>query len=493
MADRSRSLRALSEVLRAHDLLVEVHGSEDVAVSGVSQDSRSISPGDLFLAWSGTAHDAHEFVGAAADAGAVAAMVERRLDGLAIPQLVVRDGRLAGALLADAVLGSPWQDLHAVAVTGTNGKTTTALLTRHLLSRAGSAAAIGTLGLVDADGAVRSGTEGLTTPGPVQLSSWLRDLVDCGVRFVVLEASSHALDQRRLDGVRFDTAVFTNVGRDHLDYHGDHETYVAAKAGLLRLIKPGGAAVVNQDDSEWAALDAPTLRRVSFGTGADADLQAREVELHEGGARFELVQGGVEEDVDVPLLGRFNIENALAAAGAAVVAGLSLADIAEGLSTAPPVDGRMELVVREPYAVLIDFAHTPDALDRVLTTLRPLVKGRLIVVFGAGGDRDADKRPLMGRVVARLSDVPVVTSDNPRTEDPDVIIEQIVAGMPGFDGIRVADRRKAIRMALDMARPGDLVLLAGKGHERYQVIGRDRLPLDEREVVRTHLAGGAAA
>jgi UDP-N-acetylmuramoyl-L-alanyl-D-glutamate--2,6-diaminopimelate ligase len=420
-------------------------------------------------------------------------VVERRIDEADVPQLVVRDGRLAGALAADVVMGSPWRHLHAVAVTGTNGKTTTALLTRHLLSRAGAAAAIGTLGLVEADGTVRPGTEGLTTPGPVALSGWLGDLVESGVRFVVLEASSHALDQCRLDGVRFDTAVFTNVGRDHLDYHGDEDRYVAAKAGLLRLVKPDGAAVVNEDSLEWSSLDTKSLRRVSFGTGEGADLQAREVELHEGGARFELVLGGEEEDVDVPLLGRFNVENALAAAGAAVVAGLSLTDIARGLSTAPQVDGRLELVVRQPCAVLIDFAHTPDALDRVLATLRPLVRGRLIVVFGAGGDRDADKRPLMGQVVARWADVPVVTSDNPRTEDPDAIIEQIVSGMSGFAGLRVADRREAIQAALDLARPGDLVLLAGKGHERYQVVGRDRLPLDEREVVRSHLGGGAAA
>lgn len=493
MAEVTSTLRGVTDLLRSRDLVIEVHGPQDVTVSGVTQDSRAVKPGDLFLAWAGTEHDAHTFLAAAAEAGAVGAVVERRVESVDIPQVVVRDGRLAAALAADAMLGSPWRELHSVGVTGTNGKTTTALLTRHVLGLAGAAAAIGTLGLVETDGGVRRGTEGLTTPGPVQLSRWLREMADAGVRYVVMEASSHALAQHRLDGVRFDTAVFTNIGRDHLDYHGDQPRYVAAKARLLRLVKDEGAAVVNQDVPEWASLPTPHLRRLSYGIGGDADLQAREVELHEGGARFELVHGGDGQGVDVPLLGRYNVENALAAAGAAVVAGLPLADIARGLSTAPQVDGRLEIVVRDPCAVLIDFAHTPDALDRVLATLRPLVRGRLIVVFGAGGDRDASKRPLMGQAVARWADLPVVTSDNPRTEDPDAIIDQIVAGIPGFAGLRITDRREAIRTALDLARPGDMVLLAGKGHERYQVVGRERLPLDEREVVRQHLSGGAAA
>ncbi len=307
-----------------------------------------------------------------------------------------------------------------------------------------------------------------------------------------MEASSHALDQRRLDGVRFDTAVFTNIGRDHLDYHRDQEDYVAAKARLLELVKDDGNAVVNQEEPAWASLGREGVRRLSYGLHESADLRAQEVELHEGGARFELVHGEEGESVDVPLLGRFNVENALAAAGVAVAAGVSLAEVASRLRTAPQVDGRLELVSSEPCPVLIDFAHTPDALEGVLATLRPGVRGRLIVVFGAGGERDAAKRPLMGQAVSRWADVVVVTSDNPRSEDPEAIIDDIVAGVPGFDGYRFADRRQAIREAMAMARPGDLVLLAGKGHERYQVVGREKLPLDEREVVQGYLAGGVA-
>jgi len=310
---------------------------------------------------------------------------------------------------------------------------------------------------------------------------------------VVMEASSHALAQHRLDGIRFDTAVFTNVGRDHLDYHVDQDSYVAAKARLLALVKDDGNAVVNRAVPEWASLSRQGVRRLSYGIGDEADVRAREVECHVGGARFELVHEDDGEVVDIPLLGRFNVENALAAACVAVAAGISLSKVAEGLRTAPQIDGRLEVVVREPCAVLIDFAHTPDALENVLATLRPLVDGRLIVVFGAGGDRDASKRPLMGQVVARWADVAVVTSDNPRTEDPDAIIDEIVAGAPAFDGLRIADRFQAIRAAVDIARPGDMVLLAGKGHERYQVVGRERLPLDERDVVLRHLEGGAPA
>jgi len=493
MADGGPTLGSVAAVLRARDLLNEVRGSEDVAVLGVSQDSRAVKVGDLFLAWTGVEHDAHRFVAAAAAAGAAGAVVERVVTDADIPQLVVNNGRLAGALAADHVLGSPWRELHTAAVTGTNGKTTTAMLARHLLRARGTAAAVGTLGLVEADGRVRPGTEGLTTPGPVQLSTWLREMADGLADSVVMEASSHALAQHRLDGVRFDTAVFTTVGRDHLDYHGEQKSYVAAKARLMTLVKDDGSAVVNRAVPEWASLSRQGVRRLSYGIGDDADLRARELELHGGGARFELVHGGDGEVVDVPLLGRFNVENALAAAGVAVAAGISLSKVAEGLRTAPQVDGRLEVVVREPCTVLIDFAHTPDALENVLATLRPLVDGRLIVVFGAGGDRDASKRPLMGQVVARWADVAVVTSDNPRTEDPDAIIDEIVAGMPAFDGLRIADRLQAIRAALDIARPGDMVLLAGKGHERYQVVGRERLPLDERQVVLGYLDGGAPA
>lgn len=345
---------------------------------------------------------------------------------------------------------------------------------------------------------MRAGTEGLTTPGPVQLYTWIREMADEGVRFSALEASSHALAQHRLDGLRFDVGVFTNLTQDHLDYHADLDDYRRAKARLLDLLKPEGWAVVNRDEGAWTPLSVPEARTVGFtlasgdpgeegGKGAE-DLRATQVELLPNGSSFRLRRGAHSVPVSLPLLGRFNVENAMAAAGVATVVGLSLEEIAHGLSTAPQVPGRLERVVAEPFTVLIDFAHTPDALRRVLQTLRPVVQGRLLVLFGAGGDRDRGKRPLMGAAVAEGADLAFVTSDNPRTEDPARIIDDVVAGMEGAPLRRIADRREAIAAALDEARPGDLVLLAGKGHETYQVLGRERRPFVERQIVLEHLS-----
>jgi len=445
MTEGPLTLSAVGHVLRSAGLLAEMRGPGDVAVLGVSQDSRSVRPGDLFLAWKGTAVDAHDFVAAAQSAGAVAAVVERPVEA-SLPQLVVTDGRSAGALAAQTLMGDPSRRLFLVGVTGTNGKTTTAMLIRHLLSSRGRCAVVGTLGLVD-DGGVRPGTEGLTTPGPVQLAAWLRQLADEGTVAVAMEASSHALEQRRLDGVRFAAGVFTNLTQDHLDYHGDLASYFAAKARLVSLVDADG----------W------------------------------------LVVGSERASVELPLLGSYNVENALAAAAVASVSGLTLEEIARGLGSVPQVAGRLEMVVREPYAVLIDFAHTPDALEGALGTLKPLTRGRLIVLFGAGGDRDRTKRRPMAEAVARWADLVVLTSDNPRTEDPEAILDDLAQGLQGIAYARIADRRKAILHALSQARPGDTVVLAGKGHETYQVVGREKRPFDERAVVRECLAELGAA
>jgi UDP-N-acetylmuramoyl-L-alanyl-D-glutamate--2,6-diaminopimelate ligase len=495
MSERARTLLAVGEVLRSADLLTEIRGSEDVVVLGVSQDSRSASKGDLFLAWKGSGFDAHDFVPAAAERGAVAAVVERPVEA-AIPQLVVSDGRRAAALAADAVMGSPSLDLLTIGITGTNGKTTTALLVRHLLTPDHEAAAIGTLGIVGRDG-VRPGTEGLTTPGPVQVAVWLRQLLDEGVDAVVLEASSHALEQHRLDGVGFDVAVFTNLTQDHLDYHGDMAAYRAAKVTLVDLVRPDGTIVVNAADPAWADLAVGDRALVTYavddvpglGTTAQraADIRASRLELGPSGATFDLSVDGTTHRARTPLVGRYNVENLLGAIGAALAAGVPLERVVERLASVPQVSGRLESVVSSPFSVLIDFAHTPAALEGALATIRPLTPGRLIVLFGAGGDRDRTKRRPMAEAVARLADVVVLSSDNPRTEDPDAIIDDLVEGMGAVPFIRQADRREAIRQALEMARPGDTVVLAGKGHETYQVIGTEKRPFDERTVVRRAL------
>ena len=491
MIDRPLTLDVVGHVLRSAGLLREMRGPGDVAVLGVSQDSRAVRPGDLFLAWKGTAVDAHDHVDAAREAGAVAAVVERPL-GIELPQLVVSDGRRAAALTAQAVMGDPSRRLFLVGITGTNGKTTTAMLVRHLLSPRGGCAVVGTLGLVDAGG-VRPGTEGLTTPGPVQVATWLRQLADEGTSTVVVEASSHALEQRRLDGIRFAAGVFTNLTQDHLDYHADLGAYLAAKARLASLVHPGGWLVVNRDDRAWDGLDAAGRRVRSFAVDAPADVRAERVLSDARGSRFKLVMEGACADVELPLLGAYNVENALAAAAVASVVGMSVERVAGALATVPQVTGRLEMVVREPFAVIIDFAHTPDALEGALGTLKPLTRGRLIVLFGAGGDRDRTKRRPMAESVARRADLVVLTSDNPRTEDPEAILDDLARGLQGRAYARIADRREAIRHALSQARPGDTVVLAGKGHETYQVVGREKRPFDERIVVRECLAALGAA
>lgn len=489
-------LSSVLAILRDSGLLLEHRAPEDLAVTGVAQDSRTLRQGELFLAWEGSAADAHDFLPQALERGASGAVVERFVEPSALPQVQVRDGRRAAALLAQAAAGHPGDALRIVAVTGTNGKTTVTGLIRQLLSAREPAAGLGTLGVTGPDGRPEPGSGGLTTPGPVELARRMADLRDAGIRSLALEASSHALDQRRLDGVPVDVACFTNLTRDHLDYHPTLNDYREAKAHLLTLLRDDASGVVvNGMDPAWREL--PPLRGPLLRVGVEGvelggptsdrlepDLTAHGVNLSAQGSRFTLRQGGEEYAVATPLLGRFNVENTLVAAGAALMHGIPLSEVAPALGRVQAPAGRMEVTVQEPVPVILDYAHTPDALEKALSTLRPLFSGRLIVVFGAGGDRDREKRPLMGRVAARGADLPIVTSDNPRTEDPDTIVDDIVAGMGTSSHLRITDRREAIARALDIAQEGDVVLLAGKGHETYQVVGTERRDFDERDVVR---------
>jgi len=486
----------LLAVLRDASLLADFRAPEDLVLQGVSQDSRDLEPGDLFLAWRGTSVDSHEFLPVVREKGAAAALVEEFRDVEGLPQIRVRDGRRAAAVAAHEILGRPADDLRILAVTGTNGKTTTVGILHHLLQAASPTAGLGTLGLTGADGVIRSVPSGLTTPGPVSLARILAELRAEGIRTLAMEASSHALEQRRLDGIRVDVACFTNLTRDHLDYHPTMEAYRDAKAHLLTLLRSTeSAVVVNGDDPNWAAL--PEIRgRLLPVTSGDEEvrlpnartvlpvLRARGVELGPQGSTFQLSWGERQVPVQLPLLGAFNVENALMAAGAALAAGQELDEVAAGLARVPQPRGRLELVARTPVPVLLDYAHTPDALARLLETVRPLYSGRVLLVFGAGGDRDRVKRPEMGRVAAQGAHLPIVTSDNPRTEDPDAIIDEILEGMEGSDPHRITDRREAIAFALAEAKPGDVVVLAGKGHETYQVVGRQSRPFDERAIVR---------
>ncbi|MEO7984955.1 MAG: UDP-N-acetylmuramoyl-L-alanyl-D-glutamate--2,6-diaminopimelate ligase, partial [Gemmatimonadales bacterium] len=372
---------------------------------------------------------------------------------------------------------------------GTNGKTTTAGLLKHLFNDRDTAASIGTLGAFDGQGRqIPSSAGTLTTPGPIDLQATLAELVKRGTTHVALEASSHSLDQGRLDGLVFAAGIFTNLTRDHLDYHGTMESYLGAKLKLISLLSSTGLEVVNLDDDAWRALPRGPAR-VTFGLDRAADVRASGVVLDAAGSRFELSGRFGTAEASVPLLGDFNVSNALAAAACALGLGHSLDRVIVRLATLPQVPGRMERISDTPCVVLRDYAHTPDALERALATLRPLTRGRLIVVFGCGGDRDRGKRPIMGRIAAQGADLAVVTSDNPRTEEPGAIIDDVEQGMGDVPHARIVDRLAAIHAALDEARPGDTLLLAGKGHETYQVIGTDKVPFDEREIVESAVKG----
>ena len=504
MSARASAPLALSRVVaRLQDDGLLVNGpsapAAETRITGVSDDSRRVAPGDLFCAWAGTHSDSHAYLGKAAQAGAAAALVEHRVGEIGIPQVVVSDGRRAAAAAAMAILGDPAGRLRLLGVTGTNGKSTTVWMLRHLLSARWPCASIGTLGVRLADGSLVPGSENLTTPGPVDLARMMADLVAAGVQAVAMEVSSHALDQGRVAALRFDAAVFTNLTRDHLDYHGTLEAYRAAKLRLLDLLEPDAAVVLNAADPAWRGVaEGRAARILTFGRAAGADVVAEDVRTSAQGARFRLVTPAGASDVRIPLVGEYNVDNALGTAAAALALGVGLDVVVRQLETLPQVPGRLEKITDRPCPVFADYAHTPDALERALAALRPLTAGRLVVVFGAGGDRDRGKRPLMAAVAQAGAERVIVTSDNPRTEDPDAIIDEIVAGFrpvqAGQSGwTRVTDRREAIALALAGARSGDVILLAGKGHETYQVVGTEKRHLDEREVVADWLEGGSGA
>ena len=473
----------IRNALAEHGLLVGEEGKLPAEASGIADDSRTVKRGELFIAVRGWNSDGHDFLDDARERGAAVAIVEdpRRTT---LPALVVREGRRAAAVAAATAYANPARSLTILGVTGTNGKTTTTSIMRHLFDSDGrSSASIGTLGvLIGSAGEVLPGGGGLTTPGPVELQRILRALVDRGVRTVAMEVSSHSLDQRRVDGLEFDVAVFTNLTRDHLDYHGTMEAYLQAKARLLDYLKVGGTVVVNADAPEWATLSTKS-RPLTFAIREPADIRGEGVRYTPRGSEWNLVTPRGSGEVSLPLIGDVNIENALAAAAAAFALGHATDVIAVGLSTVPQVSGRLEIISTRP-TVLRDYAHTPDALERTLRTAREFTRGKLIVVFGCGGERDKGKRPIMGEIAERGADCAIVTSDNPRTEDPDAIIDDIEAGMRGTGHERVTDRLSAIQRALDLAEEGDIVLLAGKGHETYQIRGTTSYPFDEKVIVK---------
>ncbi len=479
-------LAALVRALEEHGQLVRPPG-DATAITGVADDSRRVTTGTLFCAVEGTVEDGHAYVADAAARGAAAALVTREVPAQ-LPLILVQDGRAAASIVAREWYGRPGDELELIAITGTNGKTTTVAILRHLLNAEGRAGSLGTLGAFDGSGEPLADYGTLTTPGTVELQAVLAALRERGIERVVMEASSHALDQRRLETLSLRGAVYTNLTHEHLDYHPDLEAYRRAKLRLSTYLVPGGVEVVNRDDEAWQELPVrPGLRRIWWGRGTDVDVGASEVRLAASGALFLLHLGESAVPVRPPLMGDFNVSNAVAAAAAAWALGVEPGEIGTRLATAPQVPGRMERLVDAGFVVLRDYAHTPDALERAVQALRPVTAGRLVVLFGAGGDRDRAKRPLMGRVVSREADLAVVTSDNPRTEDPDRIIDEVEQGMEGAPHVRITDRREAIHQVIAELHEGDCLLLAGKGHETYQIIGTERLPFDEGEIVREAL------
>ncbi|MFW6039685.1 MAG: UDP-N-acetylmuramoyl-L-alanyl-D-glutamate--2,6-diaminopimelate ligase [Gemmatimonadota bacterium] len=460
-------------------------GSPPANLAALRVDSRRVEPDDLFCAIPGTAADGHDFVADAATAGAAAAVVERPVD-VRIPQLRVADCRVAAAHLAALFAGDPALGLRLAGVTGTNGKTTTTLVLRHLLAGLEPAAALGTLGLHLPGGEVRPRGR-MTTPGPVQLNVDLAEAAAAGAGWMAMEVSSHALDQRRVEGLSFAAAVFTNLSREHLDYHPDMASYRAAKLRFLRHLAADGVAVVNADEPAWEGPDFDAVRTVRFGTGpgaSRASVRAEDVRHSARGSSWRLVAAGGSAPVELPLLGDFNVSNALGAAAAAHALGCSVAAIADRLSDAPQIPGRMETLAGPPGPLVVrDYAHTPDGLTRALAALRVLAAGRLTVVFGCGGDRDRGKRPLMGEAAATGADRVVVTTDNPRTEPVGRIIDDILRSLPEGAAEVIEDRSDAIRDAVERSGPGDVVLLAGKGHETYQDVQGEKLPFDEAAIV----------
>ncbi|MCL4864811.1 MAG: UDP-N-acetylmuramoyl-L-alanyl-D-glutamate--2,6-diaminopimelate ligase [Gemmatimonadales bacterium] len=476
------TLDHLAHLLRAEQLLIAAP-EQDGVVEALATDSRAVTPGALFIALPGTQVDGHRFVAAAGAAGARAALVEHPVD-TALPQVVVRDAHRAAIVLARHWHGHPTAGMRLVGITGTNGKTTTTALVRHLLDEGGNAGTIGTLGAFDGAGEKVPSTAGsLTTPGPVDLQATFAALAARGVRQVAMETSSHSLDQGRLDGLEFQAGIFTNLTREHLDYHETMARYLAAKLRLVDLLATDGFAIVNADDPAWAPITRRPL--VTFGRSGNAMVRAEGEVAGAGGTRFALTGVFGTREIDLPIAGEFNVANALGAAACALALGRPLAEVADRLDTAPQVPGRMERLAAAPCTVLRDYCHTPDAFERVLAALRPLTAGQLVILFGCGGDRDRGKRPEMGEIAGRLADQVYLTTDNPRSEDPDRIIDDIAAGMGGRPYHRILDREEAIAAAIASASAGDTILLAGEGHETYQLIGGRKLPFDERAIVRT--------
>lgn len=471
----------LKDILRAVTVLS--HSADlETEVTDITNDSRAVESGCLFVAVKGLTTDGHKYIPMAMDKGAAAVICQDIPEG-DVPYVQVADSRKALAMGATTFFGNPSSQMKVIGVTGTNGKTTTTSLIKHVLEQAVGAKVgmIGTNGNWVGDVMLPSTH---TTPESRDLQALFAKMLAAGCTHVVMEVSSHALHQGRVDGTDFDVGVFTNLTQDHLDYHVTMEHYAEAKAGLFRRCKFGG---VNADDP-WAEtmMDGAACPILTYAVNSEADLVAENPVFRADGVSFDAVYGGERHPVRLAVPGTFSVYNALTVLAAALQLGIGLEAACEALSTAKGVKGRVEVVPTDGnYTILIDYAHTPDALDNVLDSMRKVTDGRLVVLFGCGGDRDRTKRPIMGRIAQSNADLVIVTSDNPRTEDPMEIIDEILTGMhKGLGPVQVIENRpRAIEWAIENHEEGDVIILAGKGHEDYQIIGTTKYHMDEREIV----------
>ena len=467
--------------------VLEITADPELEIENVYYDSRKVTPGSLFVAVSGFAADGNRFIPMAISKGAVAVVTAKKPEG-DVPYILVESDRMALALLGCNFYDHPAKAMTMIGVTGTNGKTSVTLLLKQVLEKTLGAKVglIGTMANMVGDEIIPTER---TTPESFELQGLFARMRAAGCTHVVMEVSSHAITLERIGGTHFDIAAFTNLTEDHLDFHKTMDAYCDAKADLFRRCD---MAVVNADDSYASRiLAAATCPVLTTSVKGEGDIRAENLELLSEGIRFAAVSKDAKVPVTLPIPGKFTVYNALTVMGIAAKLGISLEACAEALKTAQGVKGRVEVVPtpETPYSVLIDYAHTPDGLENVLSSVKDFCKGRLIALFGCGGDRDPMKRPIMGRIGVKLSDLAIITSDNPRTEDPMAIIEDILKGVKKEHGeyIVMEDRRAAIRYAMDIAKKDDIIVLAGKGHETYQEINGIKHHLDEREEVAAHL------
>ncbi|MCF0136869.1 MAG: UDP-N-acetylmuramoyl-L-alanyl-D-glutamate--2,6-diaminopimelate ligase [Oscillospiraceae bacterium] len=476
----------LKELIKNLEVL-ELHADPETEIGGVSYDSRCTKRGDAFFAVVGFESDGHRFISAAADMGATVVICQIAPEN-AIPYVIVKDSRLALAIASRDFYGAPAEHMKIIGVTGTNGKTTTTYLLKHMLETklGAKVGLIGTNGNMIGQEHIHSER---TTPESCELQSLFRSMLDAGCSYVVMEVSSHSLQLDRVAGVAFDIGVFTNLTQDHLDFHKTMEEYARAKARLFSMCRCG---CLNMDDKWFETMKINAECDVFTFSASDknASLRAKNIKLSASAVSFDAVAGDERAEIRLAIPGQFSVYNALGVIACGLNLGLSLYDCAEALADAKGVKGRMEVVPTDGnYTILIDYAHTPDALENALKALKSTGQGRVVALFGCGGDRDRTKRPIMGTIASENADFTIVTSDNPRTEEPDAIINDIIAGMQNSAApyTVICDRAEAIRWAIDNHMENDVILLAGKGHEDYQVVGHEKHHMDEREIVAEHI------